>query len=258
MRQRSASHPPHQGAPGRWRTRRRPCARSCPSPHQRPQPVGHHAQELVADGVAERVVDVLEMVEVENVGDHQLAALDARPAPARSRSFSSTRLGRPGERVVQRQVACPVGQVQDVADVLAERAPVEGLEQERGGARRQRALERAAALVAGQDDDGNVLERRVAAHAPDEVEAVEVRHLQIDDGEVEHRRSAGAPAPRGRPPPRPRRRTWQPFSRRRPAKRRRRPQPGPMAFALLPRALLAVGRTSPARSSGATVAASSK
>ena len=145
-------------------------------------------------------------------------------------------VGQAGERVVQRHVARPVGQLQDMADVLAEGVPVERLEQERGGARRQRALERAAALVAGQDDDGDVLERGVPAHAPDEVEAVEVRHLEIDDGQIEDHRFAGATAPRGRPPPRPRRRAWQPFSRRRRAKRRRRPQPGPMAFALLPRA----------------------
>ena len=44
---------------------------------RRPQAVGRHAQELVADGVAERVVDVLEMVEVEDVGGHHLAVLDA-------------------------------------------------------------------------------------------------------------------------------------------------------------------------------------
>ena len=75
--------------------------------------------------------------------------------------------------------------------MLAEGAPVERLEQERGGAGRQRALERAAALVAGQDDDGNVLERGVAANGLDELEAVEVRHLEIDDGEIEDASTAG-------------------------------------------------------------------
>ena len=47
---------------------------------------------------------------------------------------------------------------------------------------------RGPALVAGQHDDGNVLERGVAAHGLDELQAVEVRHLEIDDGEIELRR----------------------------------------------------------------------
>ena len=35
---------------------------------------------------------------------------------------------------------------------------------------------------------GNVLERRVGADGLDELQAVEVRHLEIDDGEIELRR----------------------------------------------------------------------
>ena len=42
--------------------------------HQSAQPIGHHLQQLVADGMAERVVDVLEVVEVEDVGGDDLAA----------------------------------------------------------------------------------------------------------------------------------------------------------------------------------------
>ena len=44
-------------------------------PHQRAQPFGDHLQQLVAGGMAERVVDVLEVVEIEQVRRHFLAAL---------------------------------------------------------------------------------------------------------------------------------------------------------------------------------------
>ena len=154
---------------------------------RRAQALGYHLQQLVADRMAERVVDMLEVVEVEDVRGHHLARA-WRGQGLLQPLVQQHAVGQPGERVVQRQVARPVGQVQDMADVLAERAPVERLEQERGGSRRQCAFERAAALVAGQHDDGDVLERGVAAHALDEVEAIEVRHLEIDDGEIEHRR----------------------------------------------------------------------
>ena len=42
------------------------------------QPVGHHPQELVADRVAEGIVDVLEVIEIEQVRGHNLAALGVR------------------------------------------------------------------------------------------------------------------------------------------------------------------------------------
>src|SRR4029079_2861254 len=133
----------------------------------------------------------LEVVEVEDVGGHHLAFRQAGQGLLQP-LVQQHAVRQPGERVVQCQVSCPVGQVQDMIDVLAERGPVEGFEQERGGSCSQCALQRAAALVARQNEDGNVPERGVAAHALDEVETIEVRHLEIDDGEIEyHRLQAG-------------------------------------------------------------------
>ena len=90
-----------------------------------------------------------------------------------SRSFSSTRLGRPVEKVVQGHVARTIGELQDVPDVLAERASqLRGLRKKRGGAGHKRVLEPAAGLVCGQDDDRDVLERGLRADLPDELDAV--------------------------------------------------------------------------------------
>ena len=44
-------------------------------PRHLAQPIGHHPQQLVAGGMAERVVDVLEVIEVQNVGGDDLTAL---------------------------------------------------------------------------------------------------------------------------------------------------------------------------------------
>ena len=57
------------------------------------QPVGDDLQQLVADRMSERVVDALEMIEVEAQHRQALAALDA-PELVSSRSRNSTRLGR--------------------------------------------------------------------------------------------------------------------------------------------------------------------
>ena len=152
--------------------------------NQAPQAIGRHAQQLVADRVAEGVVDMLEMVEVEDVRGDRLALLEAGQGLLQP-FVQQHAVGQAGERVVQCQVTGAIGQMQHVIDVLAERGPVERLEQERGGARRQGTLQRAAAFVARQDENGNVLKRGVAAHAPDEVETIEVRHLEIDDGEID-------------------------------------------------------------------------
>ena len=62
--------------------------------HAVAQPLGHHLEQLVADRMAERVVDALEVVEIEI--EHRQAARRGRrrPAPRSSRSRNSTRLGR--------------------------------------------------------------------------------------------------------------------------------------------------------------------
>ena len=71
--------------------------------HQRAQPVGHHLQQLVAGGMAQRVVDVLEVVEVEQVDRHHLAALDARERLLEP-LVEQHAVGQVGQRVVQRHV----------------------------------------------------------------------------------------------------------------------------------------------------------
>ena len=64
--------------------------------HAAAQPAGHGAQQLVADGVSERIVDVLEVVEVE--------AQDGEPLPA---LHMDERLG---ETLAQQQAVGKVGQ----------------------------------------------------------------------------------------------------------------------------------------------------
>ena len=71
--------------------------------HQRAQPIGHQLQQLVAGRMAQRVVDVLEVVEVEQVGGHDLAALDARQRLLQA-LVEQHAVGQAGQRVVQRHV----------------------------------------------------------------------------------------------------------------------------------------------------------
>ena len=47
-------------------------------PDQRTQPIGHHLKELVAGGMPERIVDGLEVIEIEQMGGNQFAALAPR------------------------------------------------------------------------------------------------------------------------------------------------------------------------------------
>ena len=67
------------------------------------KPVGSILQQLVAGRVAERVVDVLEMVEVEKMHGHHLATLDARQRLLEL-LVEQHAVGQAGERVVQRHV----------------------------------------------------------------------------------------------------------------------------------------------------------
>ena len=62
--------------------------------HGRAQPVGDRAQQLVAAGMAQRVVDLLELVEVDEVDGERPAAAQAATA-ASIWSRKSARLGRP-------------------------------------------------------------------------------------------------------------------------------------------------------------------
>ena len=72
-------------------------------PHQLLQALCHHLQELVAGGMAERVVHGLEVVEVEQVHRHDLAALDAGQRMLEP-LVEQHAVGQVGQRVVQRHV----------------------------------------------------------------------------------------------------------------------------------------------------------
>ena len=81
--------------PAGWRIRRRPCGRWYRSPA--PAHAGdrrHLAQQLVAGRVAQRVVDGLEEVEVEQM-EAMMSPRLTRVSACSSRSLNSTRLGRP-------------------------------------------------------------------------------------------------------------------------------------------------------------------
>ena len=72
------------------------------------QPVGHRAQQLVAAGMTQRIVDLLELVEVDKQQCRQSLGIVARIAS--SRSISSRKLTPVGQRrqlVVTRQMADP-------------------------------------------------------------------------------------------------------------------------------------------------------
>ena len=90
-----------------------------PGPHRRAQPVGHLDEQLVAGGVAERVVDDLEVVEVEEEAG-QAAGAGAEPLGDVLRQQGA--VGQPGQRVVVGLVGelglegQPVGDVLDRAD----------------------------------------------------------------------------------------------------------------------------------------------
>ena len=60
-------------------------------------------QQLVAGGMAQRVVDGLEVVEVEQVDGHDLAALDARQRLLEP-LVEQHAVGQAGQRIVQRHV----------------------------------------------------------------------------------------------------------------------------------------------------------
>ena len=72
-------------------------------PHQGAQALRHHLQQLVAGGMAERVVHGLEVVEIEQVDRHHLAA-PAR-APARARAARSAARGW-ADRSARRAAPC--------------------------------------------------------------------------------------------------------------------------------------------------------
>ena len=97
-------------------------------------------------------------------------------------------IGQACQGVVQCHVARTIGEFQDVPDVLAEGIPVEGFEKERRGAGHERVLEPATGLVGRQDDDWDVLERGLRADLPDELDPVDIRHLEIDDGQIDDAR----------------------------------------------------------------------
>ena len=72
--------------------------------HGAAQPVGDRAQQLVAAGMAERVVDLLELVEVDEV--HGARAVGARRFVTRARPSGRGRgaVGQSGQRIVAGQM----------------------------------------------------------------------------------------------------------------------------------------------------------
>ena len=62
--------------------------------HARSQSAGHRLQQRVADRVTERVVDGLEVIEIEAEHRKRVAALDPRSAPSSISSRKRTRFGR--------------------------------------------------------------------------------------------------------------------------------------------------------------------
>ena len=71
--------------------------------HEHAQPLGDHLQQLVAGGMAERVVDGLEVVEVEQVRGDDLAALDAGKRLLQP-LVEQHAVGQAGQRIVMRHV----------------------------------------------------------------------------------------------------------------------------------------------------------
>ena len=71
--------------------------------HQRAQAAGGILQQLVAGRVAQRVVDVLEVIEIEQMDGHHVAALDARQRLLEL-LVEQHAVGKAGERIVQRHV----------------------------------------------------------------------------------------------------------------------------------------------------------
>ena len=70
---------------------------------QTAQPVGNHPQQLVAGGMTERIVDVLEVIEIEDVGGDDLAALG--PCQGLFQLLIEEHaVGQAGQRVVHRHV----------------------------------------------------------------------------------------------------------------------------------------------------------
>ena len=94
--------PPPPGAGRGRRTRRRRGARRRRRCARSRQPVGDAAQQLVADGVAERVVDALEVVEVDE--HHGDLARRARLERLAHLLAEQRAVGEPGQRVVLRLV----------------------------------------------------------------------------------------------------------------------------------------------------------
>ena len=145
---------------------------------------GDLEQHLVPGGVAEAVVDRLEVVEVEeDDGAGRAARGGARAIAWRTRSTNSARLARPGHGVVERLVGelllerlalADVAAVEhDAADVLVvEQVRVEDLELARAAvAVAQRALERLAPSPASGAVGQQVQQAAVARRARRVVEA---------------------------------------------------------------------------------------
>ena len=67
------------------------------------QPRRHHLQQLVAGGMAQRIVDVLEEIEIEQMDGNDVAALDAGQRVLQP-LVEQHAVGQAGQRIVQRHV----------------------------------------------------------------------------------------------------------------------------------------------------------
>jgi hypothetical protein len=105
---------------------------------QRTQPRPHLADQFVARRVAERVVDLLEMVEVE----HEQRDLLARAAVAVQRLpepvLKQCAVRQAGERIVQRLVLGGGFALLDLGDEVGDRLEEEGHDEDHGHGRRER------------------------------------------------------------------------------------------------------------------------
>lgn len=88
--------------------------------HEGAQPRGHHAEQTVAGGVAEHVVDALEVVEIEHVQGHHFAAPDTGERLLQA-LVEEHAVGQPGERVMQRHVHDPGLRLALLGDVAVRR-----------------------------------------------------------------------------------------------------------------------------------------
>ena len=148
------------------------------------QPLGHGHQQQVARAVAQGVVDLAEAVEVEVQQRERAVAVTGAHQSRLELLDEDTPVGQAGERVVVGQAVLVDLEGQAVAHPDLQLAGVHGLGQELGRAQLQRA--QLAGRVAGrrQHDDRRVAQPLVQADQAQQVEAVQLRHHQVEQDQA--------------------------------------------------------------------------